>query len=121
MPIAKGTARNAKATITASTVGLATIVLLAAWWFRSPPPMGADEEVVKAVDALFTAVTSRDDKRLADCRQRLLALKDSGQLPERASAYLDQIIGQARAGHWESAAESLYGFIRAQMKFGEHQ
>jgi len=78
--------------------------------------MGADEEVSKAVDALFTAVTARDEKLLADCERRLLALDDAGKLPREAGAYLDNISRKARAGRWESAAQTLYDFMRAQRR-----
>jgi hypothetical protein len=80
--------------------------------------MGADPEVFKTVDALFTAVTSRDEKRLAECEQRLFALIDAGKVPPAASAYLGQVIGTARAGRWESATQTLYDFMRAQRREG---
>src|SRR5262249_32028262 len=54
-------------------VGLAgaAILLLVGWlvWGGKPPQMGADEAVFNSVDALFTAVTARDEKLLADCEQ----------------------------------------------------
>jgi hypothetical protein len=78
--------------------------------------MGADEELFRTVDALFTAVTARDQKLLADCEQRLLTLKGAGKVPSEAGTYLDTIIGRARAGRWESAAQTLYDFMRAQRR-----
>ena len=48
-----------------------------------------------AVDALFTAVTARDDKLLGECERRLHALKDAGALSDNASACLDGIIKTA--------------------------
>jgi hypothetical protein len=83
--------------------------------------MGADEEVARTVDALFTAVTARDEKLLAAGEGRLLTLKDSGKLPLAAFAYLDPIIRKARAGRWESAAHALYDFMRAQRREGAHK
>ena len=83
--------------------------------------MGADEEASRIVDALFTAVTARDEKLLADCERRLVTLKDAGKLPLAASTYLDNIIRKARAGRWESAAHSLYDFMRAQRREGAHK
>ena len=80
--------------------------------------MGADEEVFKAVDALFTAVTARDEKLLGECEQRLSALKDAGKLPTDAAAYLDSVIRKARDGRWENAAEKLYDFMKAQRREG---
>lgn len=94
------------------------VLLIACWfdWWGSPPQMGTDENVFKTVDALFTAVTARDEKLLADCDQRLHALKDAGKLPGETATYLDNVIGRARAGRWESAAQTLYDVMRAQRR-----
>lgn len=83
--------------------------------------MGADTETFTAVDALFTAVTARDEKLLASCAQRLHALKDAGKMPAIAGDHLDGVIGKARAGRWESAAERLYQFMIAQRREGARQ
>ncbi len=80
---------------------------------------GADEEVFQAVDALFTAVTARDVRLLGECEQRLHALKEAGKLPGEASDYLDGIMNKARDGRWESAAETLYDFMKAQRREGQ--
>jgi hypothetical protein len=85
------------------------------WWNR-PPQLGPDDEVFKSVDALFTAITARDEKLLADCQRRLRTLKDAARLPTDASTYLDRIIKKARDGNWESAAERLYDYMRAQRR-----
>ncbi|HZT79808.1 MAG TPA: hypothetical protein VFA26_06290 [Gemmataceae bacterium] len=98
--------------------GLAALVGGAFLLWGRPPQMGADEEVFTAVDALFTAVTARDEKLLADCEQRLHALKAAGKLPTEASDYLDGVIKKARAGRWESAAEKLCTFMQAQRREG---
>lgn len=83
-----------------------------------PPQMGADEETFTAVDALFTAVTARDEKLLHQCEQRLHALRQSGKLPARAGDYLDRIIQTAHAGSWQAAAERLYNFMKGQRREG---
>jgi hypothetical protein len=107
---------------TACAAGMALgAVLLACglfWWLTRLPQIGGDETVVKAVDALFTAVTARDETLLGQCEERLRACKDAGKLPARASGYLDGILQKARAGHWESAAQRLYAFMRAQHREG---
>jgi hypothetical protein len=90
-----------------------------AWWGR-PPQMGADAEVFKTVDALFTAVTARDEKLLGQCEQRLRTCLQAGKLPAEAAAYLESIGQRARAGRWESAAAQLYDFMRAQRREGLH-
>ena len=80
--------------------------------------MGADHEVFTTVDALFTAVTARDEKLLRQCEQRLRTLEDAAKLPVEASSYLKGIIVKARDGGWQSAAEKLYAFIAAQRRDG---
>src|SRR5437667_12319739 len=100
-----------RAAVAAGAVGLAILLAVALVWWGRPPQMGADAEVARAIDALFTAVTARDEKLLGDCEQRLRALKDSGQLPAGAWDYLGGVIEKARAGRWEPAAERLYGFM----------
>lgn len=121
MGSANDSTRRRVALVAVSVAGLLILAWLFLWWWSRPPQMGADEEVAKAVDALFTAVTARDEKRLADCEQRLRTFQETGKLPLKASAYLDNIIGKARAGGWESAAQTLYDFVRAQRREGAHE
>jgi hypothetical protein len=116
----RSTARRA-AVIGASVAGMAVLVALLIWWWSRPPQMGADEEVSRNVDALFTAITARDEKLLADCEGRLHTLKDTDRFPPEASAYLDNIISKAHAGHWDSAAQALYEFMRAQRREEGHE
>jgi hypothetical protein len=78
--------------------------------------MGADEDAAKTVDALFTAITARDEKLLGDCEKRLRAHHEAGKLPKAVSAHLDGIIATARAGRWQPAAERLYAFMAAQRR-----
>src|SRR4051794_12956354 len=80
------------------------------------PQLIADEEVFKAVDALFTAVTAQDEKLLGDCRANLERLAESGSLAGPARAHLDEIIQRAFGGQWRAAAERLYTFMRAQRR-----
>jgi hypothetical protein len=80
--------------------------------------MGADEDVFRTVDALFTAVTARDERLLGQCAQRLQDYRAAGRLPPDAADALDRIIAKARAGSWETAAERLYDFMRAQKREG---
>ena len=102
--------------VAAGVAALVVLVCFVVWWRSRPPQMGADGDVSKTVDALFTAVTARDEKLLADCERRLLTLKGAGKLPLDASAYLDKVIAKARARRWESAAQALYDFMRAQRR-----
>ncbi len=96
------------------TAIVAVVVLLQS--LKSPPQIGTDEEVFATVDALFTALTSRDDSRLDDCEERLLAFREADQLPAKAAEYLDAVIQQARSGQWEAAAKRLYDFMYRQRR-----
>jgi hypothetical protein len=82
------------------------------------PKIAPDEKVVKAVDALFTAIRYRDAGRLDECEQRLHGCEDTGILPPEASRYRDAIVQTARTGRWQSAGKRLYEFMRAQERLG---
>ena len=69
---------------------------------------------MKVVDALYTAVTSRNKTRLAQCEERLHTLRDEGKLPRPAADYLDGLIATARTGNWQGATHKLFDFMKAQ-------
>jgi hypothetical protein len=95
--------------------GILVIAALVCFWsFRAPPQMGRDEEVLRTMDALFTALTGRNEAELTQCEARLHASREAGQLPPAAAKRIDRLIAQARGGSWEEAARGLYAFIRAQ-------
>jgi hypothetical protein len=100
------------AVILSIVVGVCLIV----WGLRSPPQIGADEAVFSNVDALFTAVTSRNEALLDACERRLHALCQAEKLPADASEYLTGIIQAARAGRWQPAAQKLYWFMSVQRR-----
>jgi hypothetical protein len=99
-------------------LGLAVVVggYFAYHWFRRPPQMGNDPAVFETVDALYTAVREHDEKRVADCAQRLQVFRDAGTLTPAASRRLDAVIGQTRSGAWDQAARQLYDFMLAQRR-----
>ena len=98
----------------------AVAAVLAAAGCGKPAQIGSDEEVHKATDALFTAVTARDAAKLDRCATKLDELKAQGKLPEAAHETLSGIVTRARGGKWESAAERLYEFIKGQETAPEH-
>jgi hypothetical protein len=91
-----------------------TAVVLFAQMRKFQPQLEADEEVFNTVDALFTALTSRDLSRLDDCDRRLQGFREEERLAPAASKVLDVVIQQAQAGDWEPAARRLYDFMLAQ-------
>jgi hypothetical protein len=100
--------------LVASFAAILLILLGGLFTFWPTPQMGGDEDVMSAVDALFTAVTARDDGLLAQCEKRLLELKSQSKLPRGAANRLEGIIAEARSGSWEPAARRLYSFIESQ-------
>ncbi|MCI0461739.1 MAG: hypothetical protein L0Z62_32720 [Gemmataceae bacterium] len=111
------TTRKRLVLILVGLLGLAAVVVLIISLSR-PPQMGADEDVFRTVDALYTAVRSRDEKRLGQCAKRLADYRESGKLPAGAGDYLDGVIAQARGGEWESAVRRLYDFMVVQRREG---
>lgn len=101
------------AAIAVFLIAVAAIVYFA---WRRPPQMGADAEVFRAVDALYTAVTARDERLLGQCEKRLNGLRHAGKLPSAAGDHLAGIIAMARQGSWQPAAEQLYRFMSAQRR-----
>ncbi len=99
-----------------SAVAIAVMLVLGVWFWirRSPPQLKPDERVYNTVDALFTALTSRDPNRLDACDRRLKSYRQEGRLSEEAAEVLDSIIQEARGENWEPAAKRLYDFMRAQ-------
>ena len=97
-------------------LGLVAIVFLflIVWRMLPPPQMKADEEVFKTVDALFTAVTSRDTVRLEECEKRLAIYRADGRTSDAVATKLDGIVKDARGGEWKPAAKKLYTFIMGQ-------
>jgi hypothetical protein len=106
-----------RAAVAATGVGALLLGTWFAYWGK-PPQIGADKEAIQTVDALFTAFTSRNPARLAQCEERLHALRDAGELPPNAAAYLDGLIRTARGGNWQGAAQKLFNFMKAQRREG---
>jgi len=97
-------------------LGLAVLVggYFAYHWLRRPPQLGNDPAVFETVDALYTAVREHDEKRVADCAQRLQVLRDSGSLSLAASRRLNVLIERTHSGAWDQVAHELYDFMYAQ-------
>ncbi len=97
---------------------LAAVVVVVILATRPPPQIGSDEKVFNEVDALFTAVTARDEKLVNQCEARLKTYQAEGRLPKDAAMFLFDVIARTRAGKWENAAERLYAFMKEQRREG---
>ena len=106
---------NRVAVIVAGILLLVAAAFMARSWVAAPQ-MGTDEEVFTTVDALFTAMTTRDKKRLEDCSQRLTTYRKEGKIPVSAANNLDGMIKTAESGQWEASARQLYKFMMAQRR-----
>src|SRR5262249_1093682 len=96
---------------------LLLVVGMRVWYsFRSQPQLPASDELFQTVDALFTAVTAKDERRLTDCEQRLKRSAESGELPAAAWKRLERVIASSRSGQWDTAAQHLYDFMQGQRR-----
>ena len=75
-------------------VAMVAVGVLIAYLGRAPQ-MGADEDVFRTVDALYTAVRMKDEKRIGECETRLHGYRDAGKLPTSAAEFLDDVIAKA--------------------------
>jgi hypothetical protein len=111
---------NVRGRIGLAILGVLVVASAARVWlgYRAPPQLPASDEVYKSVDALFTAVTSRDEQRLAACEERLKNYHNRALLPDRAWQRLSGVITTAKNGQWDTAAHRLYDFIQGQRRAG---
>lgn len=70
------------------------------------------EDSRKAIDALYTAVTSHRVELVDSCDRRLKELESAGELPPATAKQLAGIIATARRQQWQPAAEQLDTLIR---------
>jgi hypothetical protein len=106
-----------KAALAAAGGGLLLFVLWYIGWSR-PPQVGGNKESLKVVEALYTAVSSHNLERLAQCEEQLRTLRDDGKLPRPPADYLDGLIRTARGGNWRGATRKIFDFMRAQRREG---
>ncbi|MBN9518995.1 hypothetical protein J0H58_10835 [bacterium] len=110
--------RERFAWVVLAAVALVTCGAVAYSYLSRPPQMGPSEAVFETVDALYTAVRNRDEKRVTECETRFAAYRAGGELPAAAADTLAAVVRQARGGSWDAAAERLYRFMLAQRRDG---
>lgn len=100
-------------------IGLAAVVVLLlggkAWHYYSmPPQLHASPEAAKTLDAMFTALTSRNPDNLSACMACIDQYRQDGKLDAKAAAELRVCNDLATSGSWEQAAKRLYWVIYQQ-------
>ena len=81
-----------------------------------PPQVIDNDECFAAVEALWTAVTSKRTDLLEQAATELNRLHKTGSLSDAGHAELDQIVQMARQAEWRPAAEDLKEFMLGQRK-----
>lgn len=81
---------------------------------RPVPQLGSEEETLKAVDALFTAVNAHDSKLVEQCATQLTNLRQANKIGPEPYAHLESIIAQSREARWRQSSHQLYDFMMAQ-------
>lgn len=81
-----------------------------------PSQIVDDEECFSAVDALWTAVTSKRVDLLEQTATKLERLQSDGRLSAEGFDELRKIIDAARSEEWMNAAKSLRIFMQGQRK-----
>jgi uncharacterized protein with gpF-like domain len=95
------------------------LVLLAVLPFAgcgSTAQIGGDDESLAAIDALYTAVTSRRSALLEQSVARIETLHSEGKLSQEVHEALQPITARAKKGEWQQAARDLHRFIQAQRR-----
>ena len=92
------------------------VALLFSYGCGRPPQVVHDEECFSAVEALWTAVTTKRTDLLEQSATELDRLHAAGKLSEEGHDALDEIIQSARDEEWMPAAKSLKVFMLGQRK-----
>ncbi len=81
-----------------------------------PPQVVDDGECFRAVDALWTAVTSKRTDLLEQTANELDLLHAAGNLTEAGHRALTSIIRDARSKEWAKSATNLKHFMQGQRR-----
>lgn len=99
-----------------STALLLTALLLTGNGCGGPTQVVANEECFSAVDALWTAVTSKRSDLVEQTAKELNRLHTTGSLSDDGHEELTEIVQLARKKEWEPAAKTLKVFMLGQRK-----
>jgi hypothetical protein len=94
----------------------ATIALVVICGCGKPPQLGSSTEGLKASDALWTAIGTRNPALLKACKENIAKLSASGDLTPEVTDHLQGIVSQAEGGDWDGARTDLRTFIKGQRR-----
>lgn len=108
--------RRERTTCRRTAILWACTILLVIAGCRPVPQVVNDEAVFGELDALYTAVTTKRQNLLKDCRERLTKLHDERRLSDGGFTEVSTIMEMCDDEDWADAAQRLYNFMRAQRK-----
>lgn len=94
----------------------AFLALLVASGCGKPPQLGDNAEGLKASDALWTAIGTRNPDLLKSCSENIARLSTAGDLTPEVTELLQNVIRKAEGGDWEAARAELKKFIKGQRR-----
>lgn len=98
--------------ITRAASGVGLVLVLVAGCTGTPQLEG--DESLGAADALWTAVTAKDDKLLDASESRIVELHRTTKMSDDVYEVLVGVISTARDGDWSGARGTLKDFVRGQ-------
>jgi hypothetical protein len=112
---ARGDGSNIGPWVLGTAALFATVCLVWFWNSKSFPEVSSGESL-RLIKALYTACSSKSDKRLAQVEKELTAIETQGKLTEAERDAFDLIITHARAGDWLEATSASYAFAADQIR-----
>ncbi len=79
-------------------------------------PEVTSPEAMNLIKQFYTAVNSKNEKRLSSSEAELQSLIDSKKLSEAEIAAFEEIRKLARSGDWETAQKRALSFAEAQVR-----
>jgi hypothetical protein len=97
----------------ASACAIVLICAMSVAGCQKTPQLG-NEECLGAADALWTAITAKDQSLVDQSEQVLKQLHAESKLTAEALDHLQEVIATARGGDWDGARGDLKSFVRGQ-------
>ncbi|MFO0941927.1 MAG: hypothetical protein U0930_14345 [Pirellulales bacterium] len=79
-------------------------------------PEVTSPEAMNLIKQFYTAVNSKNEKRLSNSEAELQSLIDSKKISEAEIAAFEEIRKLARSGDWETAQKRALSFAEAQVR-----